>query len=113
MRVSLNRRLDRIREHYLPAGSLAWRIDRLSPELKQMHQSWRGQCESITARHKKQGLNSYELLLAGNDDTPPMPAALRKALWPHGAGSDTITLSMTVADAAEAYALFLEQGSTQ
>jgi hypothetical protein len=111
MRVSLNRRLDRIREHYLPAGSLAWRLDRLPNELKQAYQIWSKKADAINSEYKKQNLNRYELLLAGCDDTPPMPAAVYRGLW--GDRTDTITSDFSVAEAAEAYALFLEKGSTQ
>ncbi len=104
--------MERLRDTILTPGSYEWRLEHLPDHLKQMHHFWRGQCEAITARHKKNG-NLYEMLLAGIEGTPPMPAAVHKALWPHGAGSDTITSDASHAEAVEAYSAFLERGSTQ
>lgn len=113
MRVSLNRRLDRIREHLLPAGSLAWRIDRLSPELKRAYQIWHEKADAIKFEYKKQGLNSYEALLRGECLGPPMPRDLRSALWPDGEGIRAITQSTTAEQAADIYQQVLEQGEAK
>ena len=105
--------MERLRDTILPPGSYEWRLEHLPDHLKRMHQSWREKANAINHASAKMGQNRYELLLAGCDDTPAMPHAVYVALWPHEAGSDMITSDMTIADAAEAYALYLEQGSTQ
>jgi hypothetical protein len=105
--------MERLRDTILPPGSYEWRLEHLPDHLKQIHQSWREQCEAITSWHQKQGLNSYELLLAGNDDTPKMPAAVFVALWPDGEHRPQITADMTVDQAAEIYNQVLEQGGSK
>ena len=103
--------MERVRDAILPPGSLEWRLDRLPDDLKKMHQSWRERCDVINHATEKNG-NRYELLLAGDDNMPPMPTAVYQALWPQG-NRHEITTDMSVSMAAEAYTLLLEQGSKQ
>ncbi len=112
-RISIERRMERLRDAILPPGSYEWRLERLPDHLKKMHQIWSEKVDAINSEYKKQEINRYQRLLAGCDDTPPMPIAVHQALWPHGAGSDTITSNMSHAEAAEVYSAFLERGSTQ
>ena len=113
MRVSLNRRLDRIRDHLLPPNSLAWRIDRLPDELKQLHQLWRERCTAINSQNEKNGRNRYEMLLKGKDDAPQMPIAIYRTLWPNGEGRSQITAEMSVFEAAQLYEAMLKEGAIQ
>jgi hypothetical protein len=112
-RISIERRIERLRDTILPPGSYEWRLEHLPDNLKRMHQAWRERCDAITSRHKKQGLNSYELLLAGNDDPPKMPAAVFVALWPDGEHRAQITVDMTVDQATDIYQQMLEQGEAK
>ena len=112
-RVSIERRMERVRDAVLPPNSLAWRIDRLPDELKQLHQLWREHCTAINSQTEKQGGNRYEQLLEGHDVTPPMPNAVHRALWPRGEGRRDITRDMTVDEAARAYELMLEEGKSK
>ena len=111
-RVSIERRMERVRDAVLPPNSLAWRIDRLPAELKQLHQLWREHCAAINSQNEKQGGNRYEQLLAGHDVTPQMPIAVHRALWPDDEGRAQITANMSVADAALMYEQMLEQGKS-
>ena len=108
MRVSLNRRLDRIRDHLLPPNSLAWRIDRLPDHLKREYLLFRKRCDALNSQNEKNGRNRYEQLLKGNDNTPPMPIAVYQALWPDGEGRSQITVGMPVSEAAQLYESLLE-----
>jgi hypothetical protein len=109
MRVSINRRIERIRDHYLPPGSLEWRIDRLPPNLKQAWRLWTERCAAIISAHEKyDGRCRYELLCDGFTITPPMPRAVHAALWPDGETDHAITADMSVADAAAVYADLVE-----
>lgn len=111
-RVSINRRLDRIREVLLPPGSLEWRIDRLPENLKQAHLLWRERCDAITFTSEKHGDGAlYEMMLAGDDVTPPMPFAVERALWPGGKSEHRITTDMPLREIADAYTAMLEEGS--
>ena len=113
MRVSLNRRLDRIRDHLLPPNSMAWRIDRLPDHLKREHLMWRKRCDALNSQNKKQGGNRYEQLLKGNDNRPPMPIAVYRALWPDGEGRSHFTRDTTVDEAAQLYEQMLEEGKSE
>ena len=108
-RVSINRRLERLRDFLLPPGSLEWRIDRLPDHLKRAHSLWREKGEAINLASKKRGENLYANLLDGCDDAP-MPSALQRALFPDGMGGIKITTEMTAHDAASAWTAMLEQG---
>ncbi len=110
-RVSLNRRLDRIRDALLPVGSLAWRIDRLSADLKRAHQLWGKRCDDIILRNQKRGGgNLYEMLLAGDYIMPPMPMDVERALWPEGQSKYAIKVGMTDVEASQIWTAFLEAG---
>lgn len=109
-RVSIERRMERLRDAVLPPNSLAWRIDRLPDELKQLHQLWREHCTAINSQNEKNARNRYEQLLAGHDVTPPMPIAVHRTLWPSGEGRRDITQDLTVDEAARVYELLLEEG---
>lgn len=112
-RVSIERRMERVRDAILPPGSLEWRLDRLSDELKRAYQFWRVEVDAINSEYKKQGLNSYEALLRGEAVGPPIPIAVHRAIWPNGDGFGTITADMTVDQAAEIYNQALEQGGSK
>ena len=105
--------MERLRDTILPPGSYEWRLEHLPDQLKQMHQSWQEQCKAINHARGKIGRNRYEMLLAGNDDTPKMPAAVFVALWPDGEHRLQITADMTVDQAADIYQQMLEQGGSK
>ena len=110
-RVSIERRIQRVRDAVLPPNSFEWRLDRLSADLKQLYQLWRERCTVINSQNEKNGINRYERLLAGHDVTPPLPIAVYRALWPDGEGRGEITIRMSVADAAACYERVLERES--
>ena len=108
-RVSIERRMERLRDAVLPPNSMAWRIDRLPDHLKREYLLFRNRCDALISKNEKQGGNRYEQLLAGHDVPPPMPIAVHRALWPSGEGRRDITRDMTVAEAARVYELMLEE----
>ena len=112
-RVSIERRIQRVRDAVLPPHSFEWRVDRLSVDLKQAWQSWRRECDSINCASEKKGINRYEQLLSGNDNRPPMPIAVYRALWPHGEVRGEITFEMSVSEAAQLYEAMLNEGAIQ
>ena len=112
-RVSIERRIQRVRDAVLPPHSFEWRLDRLPDDLKLAWQSWRRECDSITCASEKNEINRYEQLLNGNDNNPPMPIAVYLALWPDGEGRSQITVDMSVDDAAACYEQMLEQGKSK
>ncbi len=107
-RVSIERRMDRVRDAVLPPGSLAWRIDRLPDHLNRAYQMWRERCDAIILAHEKRGGNLYEAMLAGEQLTPPMPTAVERELWPNGK-RHVILAEHTTAQAAAIYQAFLEE----
>ena len=107
-RVSIERRMERLRETVLPPGSLEWRIDRLSDDLARRYQSWCERCAEINSQQKKLGLNSYEMMIGGYHITPPMPIDIERALWPEGRKKYVISTDMTVEQAADIYQKCLE-----
>lgn len=106
--------MERVRDAMLPPGSLEWRVDRLPDNLKREHLLWRERCDAIIlAAEKRGGGTLYELMLAGDDGTPPMPPEVARTLWPNGQSEHRITKDMSVAQASEIYRLFLEEGVEQ
>ena len=112
-RVSIERRMERVRDAVLPPHSFEWRLDRLPDDLKQAWQSWRRECDSINCASEKNGINRYEQLLKGNDNRPRMPRAVYLALWLHGEGRSQITVGMPVSEAAQLYEAMLNEGAIQ
>jgi len=112
-RVSIERRMERARDVLLPPGSLEWRIDRLPDDLKRAHRTWSERCAAITSASEKRGYNIYELLLAGDDITPPMPFAVHHALWPDDEQRVRITADMSVKEAAEVWQAMLDEGKAR
>lgn len=109
-RVSLSRRMDRLRDAVLPPGSMEWRIERLPDDLKRAHLIWQENTAAITLRLKNFGANPYEALLAGANITPPMPTALEAALWPDGRLDHSLPADCTLTEAADSWAAMMEEG---
>ena len=107
-RVSIERRMERVRDAVLPPHSFEWRLDRLPDNLKQLYQLWRKRCDVLISENENNGINRYEQLLNGNDNRPPMPIAVYQALWPDGEGRSQITVGMPVSEAAQLYESLLE-----
>lgn len=87
-RVSLNRRIDRLRALLNPRGCLDWRVDQLSDDDRA---AWRFHVErtgAIILRAKNRGENAYATWLADPLALPSMPRSLRHALWPELAKVD-------------------------
>ena len=110
-RVSIERRIQRVRDAVLVPHSLEWRVDRLPDDLKQLYQLWRERCTVINSQNEKNGINRYEQLLKGQDYAPPVPIAVYRALWPHGEGRSQITVEMSVSEAAQLYEAMLNEGA--
>lgn len=105
--------MERVRDAVLPPHSFEWRLDRLPDDLKQLYQLWRERCTVINSQNEKNGRNRYEQLLSGNDNRPPMPIAVYRALWPHGEVRGEITVEMSVSEAAQLYEAMLNEGASQ
>lgn len=110
-RISINRRLDRVREALLPSGSLAWRVDRLPDDLKRAYLIWRERADAIIhAAEKRGGGTLYAMILAGDHAAPPMPIAVERALWPDGLHSHNFPIDTPLRDLSDAYSAMLEAG---
>ena len=105
-RKSIDSRLDRLFAKLLPPGSRERAEYYLPDDLSVLLANHRAKTARIIDRAKILGGpgHSYELLLAGRLDTPPMPAAVAEALdLPE---HTTIITDHSVADAARFYAQF-------
>ncbi len=71
---------------------------------------WRESAAAITLRLENEGLNPFEIVLAGYSVTPPMPQALESALWPEGRADKSLPADSTLQDAADAWAAMIEGG---
>lgn len=83
-RVSIARRITRIREHHRPRGSIEGRVDRLSDEHKAIYQIWSERCARIISSYEnhRDGFY-YESLVAGTlRDQPELPPEIVEALFP-------------------------------
>ena len=78
----------------------------LPSPLKLAYAQWRQRCDDALALYADRPPSwRYEQMLEGEDVTPPMPFALRKAL---NADDARVTVDMTLADAADLYRAVLE-----
>lgn len=100
-RVSLGRRIDRIRDYLLPPGSLAWRIEQLSDADRAAWQISQERSAAIISRFENPG-DAYAEYLSDPSLLLPIPPALDHALHPE------LAAIRAESDAAEAYRLMLE-----
>lgn len=103
MRVSLNRRIDRIRDFLLVPGSLVWRLERLSDAERVAYAVWAARCDRVNLAVKNRGGNLYGEILADPHMATPMPRALERALFPY------MTKVRAEPDARLAWNLMLEE----
>ena len=81
-RVSISRRLERIRDHLLVPYSLEWRVDRLPDDLQDAYRQWQEGNEAIIFSAEKQPGDAYAALINGKLVVPPLPMAVQKVLFP-------------------------------
>ena len=98
MRVSLNRRLDRVLDRLLPPGSTERILRDLPDETKATYARWRARCDAVAARYADRPGAYYMALLDGLA-LPPVPPCLAH-LFP---SPPTITLDITAEQAADIY----------
>lgn len=106
MRISLNRRMDRLLDRLLPVGSVRRRLRETPPDMKLAYAQHRQAVESWHRRYT--GFHAgaaYEAMLDGYGP-PEMPTQLVTALWPN---RRKITADTTLADAAEIYGNLLRE----
>ena len=83
-RVSISRRLERIRDHLLVPYSLEWRVDRLPKTLQDAYRQWEESNEAIISCAEKQPGDAYAALINGELQFYPLPMAVQKVLFPTG-----------------------------
>ena len=105
-RVSLGRRIDRLRDTILPPGSLAWRVDRLDDDLAALHRTWHKDVSDIISRAQNEGGPgaAYAALLDGKLDLPTMPRSVEQALWPDGRSDGSLPADISLGAASRRYA---------
>ena len=81
-RVSISRRLERIRDHLLVPYSLEWRVDRLPNALQDAYRQWQESNEAIISRAEKQPGDAYAALINGKLQFYPLPMTVQKVLFP-------------------------------
>ena len=81
-RVSISRRLERIRDHLLVPYSLEWRVDRLPDNLQDAYRLWQERNEAIIFRAEKQPGDAYAALINGELKLQLLPIAIEQALFP-------------------------------
>jgi len=82
-RISLDRRIERLRDYYLQPGSLEHRAYHLPENLRDSYQSWRKERVAIISRAEKQPGDAYAALINGKLNLPPTPRAVQLALFPN------------------------------
>jgi hypothetical protein len=112
-RIGLGKRLATVEQAIQTRFPFGYAVHKLPPRLHAKYVNWCQICENAAKRHGDEPGDRYEALLRGESLGPPMPRDLRSALRLEATGAHDITSNMTVADAAEAYALFLENGAIQ
>lgn len=80
-RVSISRRLERIRDHLLVPYSLEWRVDRLPDNLQDAYRLWQERNEAIIFRAEKQPGDAYAALINGELEFPLLPMTVQNALF--------------------------------
>lgn len=82
-RVSLNRRIDAILNHYLPVGSLEHKIHHLPDDLQKSYRLWNEGNQSIINEAEKKGAGeAYRQLIDNELELPPLPKAIEQVLFP-------------------------------
>ena len=84
-RVSIARRIERIRAHYRPTSSLEGRADRLTPEHRAAYDQWRSTMDAIILSYENHEPGFYfENLVNGTlaRGQPELPAEIHEALFP-------------------------------
>lgn len=98
MRVSLNRRLDRVLDRLLPPGSTERILHDLPDDTKATYAQWRARCDAVAARYAGKPGAFYEALLEGMA-SPPVPPSIAH-LFPR---PPAIKTEMTSEQAADIY----------
>jgi hypothetical protein len=84
-RVSLQRRLDAIRNALLPAGSIERRISDLPDRERGWHDAWRNECAALINSAENEGDpgTAYGRYISGSLRLPQLePASLRAKIFP-------------------------------
>ena len=80
-RISISRRLDRIRDILLPPGTMAWRVSRLDDEMAEQYRLHRERVDRINLSAKNDDPGElYRRLIDGELEKVPMPSRLAEAL---------------------------------
>jgi hypothetical protein len=98
-RVSLNRRLERLKDHLVPPGSLEHALDNLSDDQRLQYQIWLSKADAINL----QGENLYAAMLSDPLSFQRTSSALY-ALFPYFRDVDNEP------DPERAYQIMLQQG---
>jgi hypothetical protein len=112
-RVGIGKRLATVEQAIQARFPFGYAVHNLPPQLRAKYVNWCQQCEAAAKTHGDEPGDRYAAFLRGESMGPPMPRDLKSALRLDATGAHDITSDMTVADAAEAYALFLENGAIQ
>lgn len=105
-RVSIWRRIERLRDHLLPPGSLEHRLESLSAAEREAFKSCERASADIISRAETEPGEAYRKFIEGELILPHLPRAIELRLWPGMAAV------YAESDPARAYQLMLE-GSEQ
>ena len=81
-RISINRRIERLKNHLIPPGSIEARLEKLSQAECALFSVWRGNCHAIFSRHENSPGAAYAAMIEGELMLPELPRWLRYAVWP-------------------------------
>lgn len=101
-RVSLNRRIERLRDFFVPPTSRAWRIERLGDGERERFLRWQEECAGITSGYENTPGAAYAAMIEGNLHLPVLERSLRYTMWPEYGAIDA------EADPRRAWEMLLE-----
>ena len=101
-RISINRRIERLRDFFLPPGTLEHALENLKDDMRAQYQTWRVRADAIVFRHETEPGAAFAAMLDDPLLLSPMPRALELALFPYMAA---VRFNL---EPAHAYQLMLE-----
>ena len=82
-RVSLSRRLQRIKDHFLRPGSLEYALENLPAEMRALYQLWRQKADELNSRFENHQISAFAAFLEYPTILPRMPSTLQYAMFPY------------------------------
>lgn len=110
MRISENRRLDRLLDLLLPKGSTERKMRDMPIALKLDYARWSDACDKAAARYANVPGGLYEAMISGNDPSPRLPKSLETVI---SNSVPQLTIDMDLRLIADLYAEYLAKGTRQ